>query len=235
MAYDKAKAHDYYEKYTKKGLKKGRKKGKKKAKSTKIKTQSLIGVSSGGLNSDGAIEAALVKDRIKKEMNEALKSAKTDAERDDIKRAYSKKANAEIEKLKHDPKFAKVTKKKEKKQKAPKSPKSSSSKGSSSKGSSSKGSSSKGSSSKSTSAKSSTSAKASTSAVKAEQAKTEEQPKTESERTLDTIKDLQAKLDTMTEEQKELAKELISSLIDEYKKKLLGGEGDDGRGVQADR
>jgi hypothetical protein len=230
MAYDKAKAHDYYEKYTKKGLKKGRKKGKKKAKSTKIKTQSLIGVSSGGLNSDGAIEAALVKDRIKKEMNEALKSAKTDAERDDIKRAYSKKANAEIEKLKHDPKFAKVTKKKEKKQKAPKSPKSSSSKGSSSKGSSSKGSS-----SKSTSAKSSTSAKASTSAVKAEQAKTEEQPKTESERTLDTIKDLQAKLDTMTEEQKELAKELISSLIDEYKKKLLGGEGDDGRGVQADR
>jgi hypothetical protein len=230
MAYDKAKAHDYYEKYTKKGLKKGRKKGKKKAKSTKIKTQSLIGVSSGGLNSDGAIEAALVKDRIKKEMNEALKSAKTDAERDDIKRAYSKKANAEIEKLKHDPKFAKVTKKKEKKQKAPKSPKSSSSKGSSSKGSSSKASS-----SKSTSAKSSTSAKASTSAVKAEQAKTEEQPKTESERTLDTIKDLQAKLDTMTEEQKELAKELISSLTDEYKKKLLGGEGDDGRGVQADR
>lgn len=230
MAYDKAKAHDYYEKYTKKGLKKGRKKGKKKAKSTKIKTQSLIGVSSGGLNSDGAIEAALVKDRIKKEMNEALKSAKTDAERDDIKRAYSKKANAEIEKLKHDPKFAKVTKKKEKKQKALKSPKSSSSKGSSSKASSSKGSS-----SKSTSAKSSNSAKASTSAVKAEQAKTEEQPKTESERTLDTIKDLQAKLDTMTEEQKELAKELISSLIDEYKKKLLGGEGDDGRGVQADR
>lgn len=230
MAYDKAKAHDYYEKYTKKGLKKGRKKGKKKAKSTKIKTQSLIGVSSGGLNSDGAIEAALVKDRIKKEMNEALKNAKTDAERDDIKRAYSKKANAEIEKLKHDPKFAKVTQKKEKKQKAPKSPKVSSSKGSSSKGSSSKGTS-----SKSTSSKSSTSAKTSTSAVKTDQAKTEEQPKTESERTLDTIKDLQAKLDAMTEEQKELAKELISSLIDEYKKKLLGGEGDDGRGVQADR
>lgn len=230
MAYDKAKAHDYYEKYTKKGLKKGRKKGKKKAKSTKIKTQSLIGVSSGGLNSDGAIEAALVKDRIKKEMNEALKNAKTDAERDDIKRAYSKKANAEIEKLKHDPKFAKVTQKKEKKQKAPKSPKSSSSKGSSSRVSSSKSSSSKASSSKSATPKSSVSTKASTSEVKAE-----EQPKTESERTLDTIKDLQAKLDTMTEEQKELAKELISSLIDEYKKKLLGGEGNDGRGVQVNR
>lgn len=230
MAYDKAKAHDYYEKYTKKGLKKGRKKGKRKAKSTKIKTQSLIGVSSGGLNSDGAIEAALVKDRIKKEMNEALKSAKTDAERDDIKRAYSKKANAEIEKLKHDPKFAKVTQKKEKKQKAPKSPKSSSSKGSSSRVSSSKSSSSKASSSKSATPKSSVSTKASTSEVKAE-----EQPKTESERTLDTIKDLQAKLDTMTEEQKELAKELISSLIDEYKKKLLGGEGNDGRGVQVNR
>lgn len=230
MAYDKAKAHDYYEKYTKKGLKKGRKKGKKKAKSTKIKTQSLIGVSSGGLNSDGAIEAALVKDRIKKEMNEALKNAKTDAERDDIKRAYSKKANAEIEKLKHDPKFAKVTQKKEKKQKAPKSPKSSSSKGSSSRISSSKSSSSKASSSKSATPKSSVSTKASTSEVKAE-----EQPKTESERTLDTIKDLQAKLDTMTEEQKELAKELISSLIDEYKKKLLGGEGNDGRGVQVNR
>lgn len=230
MAYDKAKAHDYYEKYTKKGLKKGRKKGKKKAKSTKIKTQSLIGVSSGGLNSDGAIEAALVKDRIKKEMNEALKNAKTDAECDDIKRAYSKKANAEIEKLKHDPKFAKVTQKKEKKQKAPKSPKSSSSKGSSSRVSSSKSSSSKASSSKSATPKSSVSTKASTSEVKAK-----EQPKTESERTLDTIKDLQAKLDTMTEEQKELAKELISNLIDEYKKKLLGGEGNDGRGVQVNR
>ena len=101
MAYDPVKAHEYYVKYRKKGIKKGRKKGKKS-------TSSLVGTSTAGLNADGRVEAALIKDRLKKEMNSALAKAKTDAEKEQIRREFSKKANAEIAKLKADPKFAKA-------------------------------------------------------------------------------------------------------------------------------
>ena len=99
MAYDPVKAHEYYMKYRKKGLKKGRKKGR---------TVSLRGVSAYGLNSDGAVEAAYIKERLKAEMNAKLKGAKTDAERMAIQKEYAKKANAEIAKLKADPKYAKA-------------------------------------------------------------------------------------------------------------------------------
>lgn len=99
----KAYAKEYYEKYTKKGLKKGRKKGKAKAKSSK---SSLIGVSTSGLNDDGKIEAALLKEKIAKEMNTALSKAKTQEEKDKIRAEYSKKAQSEMAKLKSDPKFA---------------------------------------------------------------------------------------------------------------------------------
>lgn len=116
----KAYAKEYYEKYRKKGVKKGRKKGKKS-------NTGLLGVSTSGLNTDGAVEASVIKDRIKKEMNEALSKAKTEEEKVAIRKEYAKKANDEIAKLKADPKFAKAK----------------SSKGSSSKGSSSKGSGSK--------------------------------------------------------------------------------------------
>lgn len=100
MAYDPVKAHEYYLKYKKKGLKKGRKKGKKAAQT------SLLGVSASGLNSDGAIEAAAIKARVKKEMNAALAKAKTDEEKLAIRKEYAKKANAEIAKLKADPRYA---------------------------------------------------------------------------------------------------------------------------------
>lgn len=117
MAYDPVKAHEYYIKYRKKGLKKGRKKGSKKKGSTK----SLVGVSTSGLNADGKIEASLIKEKLKAEMNEKLKSAKTDAEKDEIRREYSKKANEEIQKLKSDAKYAKPKAQKATKQKASKS------------------------------------------------------------------------------------------------------------------
>lgn len=103
MAYDAAKAHEYYINYRKKGLKKGRKKGTGKAKTT-----GLLGVSAAGLNSDGAVEAAVIKDRIKKEMNEKLKGAKTEAEKIAIRKEYAKKANDEIAKLRSDPRFARA-------------------------------------------------------------------------------------------------------------------------------
>lgn len=103
MAYDKAKAHEYYIKYRKKGLKKGRKKSTKK--STTSKTSSLLGTSTSGLNDEGRIEAAAIKDRYKKQMNEALAKATTDAEKEKIRVEYSKRAQREIAALKSNPKF----------------------------------------------------------------------------------------------------------------------------------
>lgn len=103
MAYDKEKAHEYYLKYRKKGLKKGRKKGRKKTGTS----TSLVGVSTSGLNDNGRIEAGIIKDRIKKEMNAELSKAKTDADKERIRAEYSKKAQAEISKLKSDPQYAK--------------------------------------------------------------------------------------------------------------------------------
>jgi hypothetical protein len=93
MAYDKQKAHEYYEKYRKKGLLKGRKKGKAKTKgkAKKAKQESLVGVSTSGLNEKGKIEAAFIKDDMKKQMNAALSKATTEEERRQIKRDYSLK------------------------------------------------------------------------------------------------------------------------------------------------
>lgn len=105
----KAKAHEYYMEYRKKGKKKGRKKGSGKKTSGKKGAQTgLLGVTSSGLNAEGTIEAAAIKDRVKKEMNEALGKAKTDEEKMAIRKEYANKANSEIAKLKADPKFAKA-------------------------------------------------------------------------------------------------------------------------------
>lgn len=114
MAYDKQKAHEYYINYTKKGLLKGRKKGKKKKtsgkkgrkKSTAAKTQSLLGVTAYGLNDAGRIQAGLVKEKMKAEMNAALKSAGSDAEKEKIRVEYSQKAQQQIAALKNDPQYA---------------------------------------------------------------------------------------------------------------------------------
>ena len=103
MAYDKAKAHQYYIEYRKKGLLKGRKKSDKKSKKSstkKGKTESLVGVSSSGLNAEGIVEANSIKANMKKEMNEALKGAKTDEEKKAIIADYSKKTASAIEALK---------------------------------------------------------------------------------------------------------------------------------------
>lgn len=102
MAYDAAKAHEYYINYRKKGLKKGRKKGK-----GKTSTMSLLGTSTSGLNDEGKIQAALIKEKLKKEMNEALKKATTDEEKEKIRIEYSRKAVQQLAALKSDAKYAK--------------------------------------------------------------------------------------------------------------------------------
>lgn len=130
MAYDAAKAHEYYVNYRKKGLKKGRKKGK----GTTAKTSTLLGSNAYGLNDDGRVQAALIKEKIKKEMNEALKSAGSDEEKEKIRVEYSKKAMQQIAALRNDPKYAKP---KTAKASSSKSSKSSKSSGTSSKSSSS--------------------------------------------------------------------------------------------------
>jgi len=104
MAYDKEKAHEYYLKYKKKGLKKGRKKGKGRKKSAG--SASLLGTSVAGLNPAGKIQAGLVKEKMKKEMNAALSKASTQEEKDKIRADYSMKAQEQIAALKNNPQYA---------------------------------------------------------------------------------------------------------------------------------
>lgn len=99
----KAYQKEYYQKYTKQKKKKGRKKGSKK----KSSSQSLLGQNTSGLNDEGKMQATLIKEEFKKQMNEALAKAKTDEEKNQIRLDYSKRALAAIEKLKSDPKYAK--------------------------------------------------------------------------------------------------------------------------------
>lgn len=109
MAYDAAQAHEYYIKYRKKGLKKGRKTGTTKKKSTSKKstrTISLVGLSTSGLNDNGRMQAALIKEDLKNEMNEAMGKAKTLEERGAIRQQYQQRALAEIQKLKSNPSYA---------------------------------------------------------------------------------------------------------------------------------
>lgn len=197
MAYDKEKAHEYYVKYRKKGLKKGRKKGTGRKK--KGTTSSLLGVSIAGLNPEGKVEAALIKDRVKKEMNEKLKGAKTDAEREQIRREYSLKAVNEIANLKNDAKYAKP--KAVKAAKAPKAAKTSSSKSLGSKSSS------KGSSSSSSSAASQISSQVSAAM--------------EASMNLLTglLTGIAEKIAVMTQEQKTETKTLLENIVAELQKK----------------
>ena len=102
---------EYYQNYRKKGLKKGRKKGKgKTTKAKKGKTYGFLGLSTSGFSDTGKIQAALVKERLKREMNAALAGATTDEERDKIRAEYSQKALQELNALKANPEYAKAVK-----------------------------------------------------------------------------------------------------------------------------
>ena len=115
MAYDPIKAHEYYMKYRKKGLLKGRKKGKaktskKSSKKTSTKKQSLLGLSTAGLNDTGKMQWAMAKDNLTKQMNTALAKATTDEEKQKIRSDYQNKALAELQKIKADPSMAQAKK-----------------------------------------------------------------------------------------------------------------------------
>lgn len=151
MAYNKQQAHEYYINYVKKGKKKGRQKAKTTKKSKKKSaTTKLLALSSSGLNENGKIELAFMKEKLTNEMNSALSKAKTAEEKENIRREYQKKAVQAVNDLKANKDYAAEKK--------------TSTKGSSSKsGGSSKSGSSKSSSSKSSSGKSSGASKSSSS------------------------------------------------------------------------
>ena len=195
MAYDKQKAHEYYENYTKKGKLKGRKKGKGKSKSEK--TTKLVGLSTAGLNDEGKMEFALMKDKLQTEMNAAMKKASTQSEKDAIRLQYQQRALQEISKLKSDPKLQK--------QKAAKSSTAKSSDKSSGSSKSSGGSSSKGSSSSGKKSGSSSSGSKNSSSASQEQKLND--IKTEIQNLTEAIK-------SVTEEQKELVKNTINLIME---------------------
>ena len=143
MAYDAAKAHEYYINYIKKNKKKGRKKSTKK---TTTKKTNLVGLSNSGLNDAGKMQWAMAKERLTTDMNAALSKAKTPEEKNKIRAEYQNKALQELNNIKGNAAYAKA-----------KSTKTSSAKSSGTKASSSKSSSSK-------SKKSSTSSKSTGSA-----------------------------------------------------------------------
>lgn len=201
MAYDKVKAHEYYEKYRKKGLKKGRKKGKKKtaaAKKRKSTKESLVGLSSAGLNDAGKMQAALVKQDLKKKMNEALEKAGSEEEKAKVRQSYHALALQEFQKLKADSKYAQPKKAKTTKAKTTKA--------------------STGKTSKSTAKKSSSKKKKK---KKVKNRAIDERQKKETQELTKRLDDLEKKIDDLTQEQKETVKAELTDVFESLKK-LMG-------------
>ena len=163
------------------------------------------------------VEAALIKDKIKKEMNAALANAKTDEEKNAIRREYSQKANAEIAKLRSDPKYAKAkaTKASSSKSGASGSKASGNKSGSStSSGKKSGGSTSSGSNSRSTKGITIVSRNSNKSTATTTPDTTQQDSL---QLSLDTIDSIRDKIDGMTDEEKAVAKQKIQTLIDRIK------------------
>lgn len=199
MAYDKAKAHEYYEKYRKKGLKKGRKKGKKKTAAAKKRksTESLVGLSSSGLNDAGKMQAALVKQDLKKKMNEALEKAGSEEEKAKVRQSYHALALQEFQKLKADSKYAQPKKAKTTKAKTTKA--------------------STGKTSKSTEKKSSSKKKK----KKVKNKAIDERQKKETQELTKRLDNLEKRIDELTQEQKETVKAELTDVFESLKK-LMG-------------
>lgn len=197
MAYDAAAAHEYYIKYRKKGLKKGRKKGTSKVKSG---TTSLLGTSIAGFNDEGRIQAALIKDKLKKEMNEALKKASSDEEKEKIRIEYSRKAVQQIAALKNNAQYAK-----------PKATKSSSGKSS---GSKSRERSEK---SENTNTKNSENTNTKNSEVTTSAKEMQPISPEEALKLIDYANTIMSKLGAMTEDQKKITVDIVNKLLERLK------------------
>lgn len=198
--YDPVKAHEYYMKH-------------RQLKGRKKKT------SIADLSEAGKIAAKEVKEQLQAELKAALKKVKrgNTAERKRLRELYAAKYEAELEEIRKDSSMLKAPK--QKKEKAPKQAKQKAAKASSGTKSSSK--------SSGTSKATKTATQATTQAEPATTTSTpaEETPTTESEKILNTVNQLKEKLDLLSDEQKAQAKELITSLIEQYKKKLLAEKG----------
>lgn len=200
--YDPVKAHEYYMKHR-------QLKGRKKKTST------------ADLSDAGKIAAKEVKEQLQAELKAALKKVKrgNTAERKRLRELYQQKYEAELDEIRKDASMLKAPK--QKKVKAAKAPKQKAAKAPKAAKSSTKKSSSG---TKKATAKVTTTQAAQTAPATTPETVTEpEEVKTESEKILDTVNQLKEKLDIMTDEQKAKAKELITNLIEEYKKKLLSG------------
>lgn len=196
--YDPQKAHEYYMKH-------------RQLKGRKKKT------SIADLSEEGKIAAKEVKEQLQAELKAALKKVKkgNTAERKRLRELYNAKYEAELDEIRKDPSMLKQKKEKQPKQAKQKAAKASKAAKSTSK--SSKSSSTKAATAKVTTTQATTQAEPETT--------TQEEPKTESEKILDTVNQLKEKMDLLSDEQKAQAKELITTLIEQYKKKLLGEEG----------
>ena len=166
--------------------------------------------STADLSDAGKVAAKEVKEQLQAELKAALKKVKrgNTAERKRLRELYEQKYEAELDEIRKDASMLKAPKQKKEKQpkqkaeKAPKAAKSSNAKSSS---------------------KSTGTAKATTPAATTTQTtQAQEQPKTESEKILDTVNKIKENWDLLTDEQKTQAKELITTLIEKYKKLLLG-------------
>lgn len=153
--------------------------------------------STADLSDAGKIAAKEVKEQLQAELKAALKKVKrgNTAERKRLRELYQQKYEAELNEIRKDSSMVKAPK--QKKEKQPKAAKSSGGSRSSS--------------------KTSGTSKATKTTEPAK-----EQPKTESEKILDAVNELKEKLSIMTDEQKAQAKVLIESLIEKYKKLMIG-------------
>ena len=166
--------------------------------------------STADLSDAGKIAAKEVKEQLQAELKAALKKVKrgNTAERKRLRELYNAKYEAELDEIRKDPSMLKAAK--QKKEKQPKQAKQKAAKAAKS--------TSKSSSKSSGTAKATTTAQATTQIA-------EETTKTESEKILDTVNQLKEKIDLLSDEQKAQAKELITTLIEQYKKKLLAEKG----------
>ena len=222
MAYDSAKAHEYYEKYKKKGLKKGRKRGRKKTTSSKTKKQSLLGLSTSGLNDAGKMNWAIAKKDLQDQMNAEIAKATTDEQKAEIRSDYQNRALKTLQDMKKDPSFAQA-----KSSKSGKSSESSNKSGSKS-GSKSSGSaankSSKSKRSKTAAAKSTTSAKAVSHGSASTAARTVSNEEfTKIKEMSEQIEELKTRLAAMSIEQKAKVRDSVRLMIDKLKKVKKNG------------
>lgn len=224
MAYDPVKAHEYYEKYRKKGLKKGRKKGRKKSTSKKVKQQTLIGLSTSGLNDAGKMNWAMAKKDLQDQMNAEIAKATTDEQKAEIRADYQDKALKTLQDMKKDPSFVQAKSSKSSSKSGSKSSNKNGSKSGSKNSGSASNKSSKSKGTKTAVAKSNTSAKSisyGSASTAARTVSNEEFAKIKE--MSEQIEQLKAKLATMSARQKAKVKESIQTMIVELKKVKKNG------------